>query len=169
MCLACPRNSEENPEWLELGVTRETETHQIREMVGTVEEGTSLRGTLKYTIRTLGLILSEMTSHWTILSRGESRPNLCLVRITLAAMQRGDYIDCAVLCLVAQLCPTVLWPHGLSPAGFSVHGDSPGKNTGVCCHALLQGIFPTQRWSPGLPHCRWILYCLSHQVSPGHR
>ena len=32
------------PEWLELGVTRETETHQIREMVGTVEEGTSLRG-----------------------------------------------------------------------------------------------------------------------------
>ena len=28
--------------------------------------------------------------------------------------------------------------------GSSVHGDSPGKNTGVGCHALLQGIFPTQ-------------------------
>ena len=28
--------------------------------------------------------------------------------------------------------------------------DSPGKNTGVGCHALLQGIFPTQGWSPGL-------------------
>ena len=39
---------------------------------------------------------------------------------------------------------------------------SPGKNTGVSCHAFLQGIFPTQGSNPGLPHCRWILYCLSH-------
>ena len=31
-----------------------------------------------------------------------------------------------------------------SPPGSSVHGDSPGKNTGVGCHVLLQGIFPTQ-------------------------
>jgi len=37
-----------------------------------------------------------------------------------------------------------------SPAGSSVHGDSPGKNTGVGCHALLQGIFPTQGLNPGL-------------------
>ena len=44
----------------------------------------------------------------------------------------------------------------------SVHGDSPGKNTGVGSHALLQGIFPTQGSNPGLPHCRWSLYCLSH-------
>ena len=50
--------------------------------------------------------------------------------------------------------------------GASVHGDSPGKNTGVGCHALLQGIFPTQGSNPGLPHCRWILYQLSHQGSP---
>ena len=48
----------------------------------------------------------------------------------------------------------------------SVHGDSPGKNNGVDCHALLQGIFPTQGWNPGLPHCRWILYHLSHGGSP---
>ena len=33
-------------------------------------------------------------------------------------------------------------------------------------HSLLQGIFPTQGSNPGLPHCRWILYCLSHQGSP---
>ena len=46
--------------------------------------------------------------------------------------------------------------------GSSVHGDSPGKNTGVGCHGLLQGIFPTQGSNPGLPHCMWILYCLSH-------
>ena len=44
--------------------------------------------------------------------------------------------------------------------------DSPGKNTGVGCHALLQGIFPTQGSNPGLTHCRWILYLLSHQGSP---
>ena len=37
--------------------------------------------------------------------------------------------------------------------------------TGVGCHALLQGIFPTQGSNSGLPHCRWILYHLSHQGS----
>ena len=47
--------------------------------------------------------------------------------------------------------------------------DSPGKNTAVGCHVLLQGIFPTQGLNPCLLHlllCRWILYCLSHQGSP---
>ena len=53
-----------------------------------------------------------------------------------------------------------------SPPGSFVHGNSPGKNTGVGCHALLQGIFPTQGINPGLPHCRQILYHLSHQGSP---
>ena len=37
-----------------------------------------------------------------------------------------------------------------SPPGSSVHGDSPGKNTGVGCHVLLQGIFPTQGLNPHL-------------------
>ena len=36
----------------------------------------------------------------------------------------------------------------------------------MVCHAFLQGIFPTQGWNPGLPHCRRILSCLSHQGSP---
>ena len=48
-----------------------------------------------------------------------------------------------------------------SPPGSFVRGDSLGKNTGVGCHALLQGIFPTQGSNSGLPHCRWILYRLS--------
>ena len=43
------------------------------------------------------------------------------------------------LYLVAQSCPTLWGPMDCSPPGFSVHGDSPGKNTGVDCHALLQG------------------------------
>ena len=40
--------------------------------------------------------------------------------------------------------------------------DSPGKNTGMGCHFLLQGIFPIQGSNSGLPLCRQILYCLSH-------
>ena len=47
----------------------------------------------------------------------------------------------------------------------SVHGDSPGKNIGVSCRALLQGIFPTQGLNPGLLNCRQILYHLTHQGS----
>ena len=54
-------------------------------------------------------------------------------------------------------------PMGCSPPGSSVHGDSPGKNTGVGCQFLLQGIFPTQESNLGLPHCRQIPYHLSHQ------
>ena len=51
-----------------------------------------------------------------------------------------------------QLCLTLCNPMDDNPQGFSVHGDSPGKNTGLCCHALLQGIFPTQGLNPGLLH-----------------
>ena len=43
--------------------------------------------------------------------------------------------------------------------------NSPGQNTGVCSLSLLQWIFPTQGLKSGLPHCRWILYQLSHQGS----
>ena len=52
-------------------------------------------------------------------------------------------------------------PHGLySP------WNSPGQNTGMGSLSLLQGIFPTQGSNPGLPHCRQILYQLSHKGSP---
>ena len=49
-----------------------------------------------------------------------------------------------MLCLIAQSCLTLCHPMDCSPPGFSVHGGSPGKNTGMGCQALLQGIFPTQ-------------------------
>ena len=71
------------------------------------------------------------------------------------------------LCLVAQSCPTLCDPMNCRPPDCSVHGDSPGKNTGVGHHALLQGIFPTQGSNPGLAHCRQILHHLSHQGSSG--
>ena len=44
--------------------------------------------------------------------------------------------------------------------------NSPGQNTGVDSLSLLQGIFPTQGLNPSVPHCRWILYQLSHKGSP---
>ena len=69
------------------------------------------------------------------------------------------------VCLVAQ-CPNLCDPMDCSPPGSSVHEDSPSQNTGVGCHALLQGIFPTQGLNPGLLYWRQILYCLSHQRSP---
>ena len=72
---------------------------------------------------------------------------------------------CGRLCamLSRSVMSDSLQPHGLWP-GSSVHGDPPG--TGVGCYALLQGSFPTQRSNPGLLHCRWILYHLSHQGRP---
>ena len=61
-------------------------------------------------------------------------------------------------CLVAWLCPTLSDSVDCSLPGSSVHGDSPGKNTGVCWHSLPRGIFPTWGSNPGLLHCRQILY-----------
>ena len=68
--------------------------------------------------------------------------------------------------IVAQQCPMLCNCMDCSSPSSSVHGDSPGKNTGVGCHAFLRGIFPTHGSNPGLPHCRRILYPLSHQGSP---
>ena len=70
------------------------------------------------------------------------------------------------VCLVAQSCPTLCDPMDCSPPSSSVHGDSPGKNTGVDCQALLQGIFLPQESNQGLLHCRRILYQLSYPGSP---
>ena len=70
------------------------------------------------------------------------------------------------LCCCAVLsCSVVsdsLQPMNCSLPDFPVHGDSPGKNTGVGCRAL----FITQGSNPGLLHCRQTLYHLSHEASP---
>ena len=52
------------------------------------------------------------------------------------------------------------------PHGLYCPWNSPGQNTAVGSLALLQRIFPTQGVNPCLPHCRWILYQLSHKGSP---
>ena len=70
-------------------------------------------------------------------------------------------------CLCAKslrLCQT-LQLYGPWPTRLLCPWDSPGKNTGVGCHFLLQEIFQTQRLNPGLLHCRQTLYHLSHQMN----
>ena len=59
--------------------------------------------------------------------------------------------------LVAQSCPTLCDPMDCNSPGSSAHGDSPGNNTGVGCHFLLQGIFPIQGSNSALPHRGRIL------------
>ena len=61
--------------------------------------------------------------------------------------------------------------HSIMSDSLRSHGlyhpwNSPGQNTRVGSPSLLQGIFPTQGSNPGLPHCRQILYQLSHKESP---
>ena len=88
------------------------------------------------------------------------------------------HVRCKMIycCLVAQSWPTLCDPMDCSPQGSSVHGDSPGKNTGVGCHALLQGsVQPRARthiscigrqvflllflyhWAPEEPTVKWLL------------
>ena len=57
-------------------------------------------------------------------------------------------------------------PDSLRPHGLYSPWNSPGQNTGVGSLSLLQGIFPTQGLNPGLLHCQWLLYQLSHKGSP---
>ena len=59
--------------------------------------------------------------------------------------------------LSSQQCLIFFNPMDCSLPGSPVHGDFPGKNTGVGCHALLQGLFPTRGLNQGLLHCKWIL------------
>ena len=73
---------------------------------------------------------------------------------------------CTCVCVTCSVVYTSLRPHGLKLTRLLCLWNSSGKNTGVGCHFLFQGIFLTQGSNLGLPHCRQILYCLNHQRSP---
>ena len=106
---------------------------------------------------------SELESWPTHLSRDISYlcPRAALLQLITRTHNHNYCNLCTGCCHVAvticvipsyQLCPT-LQPHGLYPsASSSVRGIFPGKNTGVGCHALLQGIFPNQVLNPCLWH-----------------
>ena len=66
---------------------------------------------------------------------------------------------------IPQLIYSTLHKH-LDYFKFYAVMNFPGNSNGVDCHFLLQGIFPTQGLNPGFPHCRQMLYRLSHQGSP---
>ena len=76
--------------------------------------------------------------------------------LTVAQTESEVTQSCLTLC---DLMDTTLHQAPLS-MGFS------NKSTGVGCHFLLQGIFPTQGLNPGLLHCRQTLYSLSYQGNP---
>ena len=112
-----------------------------------------------------GIVLFVICSFWFLTpSICEVHPCSCMWWLFISLLYHIPYFKYIVLsCSVVS---DSLWPHGLQPARLLSLWDSPGKNTGVGCHSHLQGIFPTQGSNPGLPHCRQILYQLSHQGSP---
>ena len=84
--------------------------------------------------------------------------------------RRGASVSCESRFVLVTALPS-MWPCLLSRNSVWPHGlyspwNSLGQNTGVGSLFLLQGIFPTQGSNPGLPHCRRILYQLSHKRSP---
>ena len=94
------------------------------------------------------------------------------IKSLLLILKRRDFSDELTLkflfsvMLVAQSCSTFCDPTSYSPTSLLCPCDSPGKNTGVDCHSLLQRIFLTQGLNPGLFHCRQILYHLSYREDP---
>ena len=82
----------------------------------------------------------------------------CIVVIPFRTQKISINPESSFMCVHATLlqpCPTLCDPMDCSPPGFSVHGDSPGKDRGVGCHALLQGIL----WIRGLnPYLLTLLH-----------
>ena len=88
---------------------------------------------------------------------------LCLKYV----LHEGRFLFC-LLCwevkvLVAHSCLTLCDPMDCIPTRCLCPWNTPGRNSGVGSHYLLQGIFLTQESDSGLLHCREILYCLSHR------
>ena len=86
----------------------------------------------------------------------------CLCMCVCLSLSSFMKVKVSVSCSVVS---DSLRPHGLQPSRLLCPWDSPGKNTGVGCHALLQGIVLTQGLNPGLLHHRRILCRLSPQGS----
>ena len=75
------------------------------------------------------------------------------------SLYRAIYLSiCMRACSVASVMSNSLWSYRLQPTRLLCPWNSPGKNTGVGCHALLQGSFPTQGLNLCLLHSRWILH-----------
>ena len=69
------------------------------------------------------------------------------------------------VCVSNSVMSDSLWPHGLQPVRLLWPWNSPSKKMGVGSLSLLQEVFQTQGWNPGLLHCGQIFYRLSHLSS----
>ena len=85
----------------------------------------------------------------------------CVGAVGPQRTKKKQAVCCVFLCSAA-LVGSDSAPHGLQPSRLLCPWDSPGKNAGVGCCALLQGIFLTQGLNLYLLHCRQVLYPLSH-------
>ena len=88
------------------------------------------------------------------------------VNVSVFEQEQGDPAADAHVCLVAQSCPTLCDPMDCSPPDSSVHGILQAGILEWVAMPSPQGFFTTQGSNPGLPHCRQILYLLSHQENP---
>ena len=100
------------------------------------------------------------SSHWLTLITSQSKRCYSPKRRSCAHLVNQVSVSRSVV-------PDSLPSHGLQPTRLLCPWDFPGKDTGVGCHFLLQGIFPTQGSNPGLLYCRQILYQLSYKESSG--
>ena len=110
----------------------------------------TLNGSLQ-TLENRDPVLTHVSINW-----GYTRGSWVCIRaaVKVKKWSRSVVSNSATPCTVAYHTPPSM--------GFS------SKSTGVGCHFLLQRIFPTQGLNLGLPHCKQMLYHLSHQGSPGH-
>jgi len=87
---------------------------------------------------------------------------LIIREIEIKTTMRYHFIPVRIVKVkVTQSCPTLY-----DPMDYTVHGILQARILEWVAFFLLQRIFPTQGWDPGPPHCRWILYQLSHKGSP---
>ena len=98
--------------------------------------------------------------------------NMTTLKVEQKIINQGNFVkehfgyhttkDKKCVCVSRSVVSNSLRPHELQPTRLLCPWNSPGKNTGVGCHFLLQAIFPTQESNRGLLHCRQTLYCLSY-------
>ena len=106
----------------------------------------------------------NLFSHWARFSI----PHLCFSGATSSDLGLLGLPQGRLWCAVPS-CSVVshsVRPRGLQPARLLCPWDSPGKSTGVGCHALLQGLFPTQGWNPRLLSLEWQAGSLPPQKLP---
>ena len=102
----------------------------------------------------LAIAFSDETMDWFKIGKGVHQ-GCILSSCLLTYMQSSSSVSHSII-------SDSLQPYGLWPTRLLCPWDSPGKNTGVDCHFLLQRIFLTQGLNQGLLNCRQILYYLSY-------